>query len=357
MRKETPDTAARLEALDTRRSFILEAPAGSGKTALLAARFLALLGEVSHPRQILAVTFTRKAAAEMAERITGILREAHNGKKASPGNPWESHLLDLGRRALDAHAEQKELLWSPETFLVSTFHSFCASIARGWPLEAHVTPNLKLLEDTDQQTLLDVAVDMYLRTLLTGNASTTEVESLMRRLTAVNNSVTLILSQLSDLMQCRDRLKSFIDLFKYPRAEDEMERRLTRLAHLTLDRLRSYFADADHINLWHSLRNALIKGDSGIANKLPAKIPGNEIKDAEVWKDVSEVFLIKAGTPRKRFQCPDSRYLNFTSLFKLFTLPPLHNPLKSRYEKNSRTATDIDHLIYCSRLKIPVFSI
>ena len=71
-----PDQKIREEALDTSGNFILEAPAGSGKTDLLIARYLALLSKVSHPRQILAVTYTRKAAIELEDRIVQKLNQA-----------------------------------------------------------------------------------------------------------------------------------------------------------------------------------------------------------------------------------------------------------------------------------------
>ena len=148
---QAPDIQVRREALDTRRSFILEAPAGSGKTALLTARFLALLADVGHPRQILAVTFTRKAAAEMADRITRTLRQAQDNSYTAPPDSWEARLLELARKALKVHPDWDVLLRSPDAFLVDTFHGFCGRVARNWPLEARTPPAFELLDEIGQR--------------------------------------------------------------------------------------------------------------------------------------------------------------------------------------------------------------
>ncbi len=104
------DARERADALDPRRSFIVQAPAGSGKTELLVRRYLELLRTVERPEEILAITFTRKAAAEMKQRILKSLAE-------SPV---------AGMAAADISSRMR----------VQTIDALCASLTRQMPVLA-----------------------------------------------------------------------------------------------------------------------------------------------------------------------------------------------------------------------------
>ena len=93
------DAHARMEALDPIRSFCVTAPAGSGKTELLTQRLLALLARVDQPQQVLAITFTRKAAAEMRSRLLEKLQQARAEDPVS--EPHEQVTRDLAIAVLE----------------------------------------------------------------------------------------------------------------------------------------------------------------------------------------------------------------------------------------------------------------
>jgi superfamily I DNA/RNA helicase len=120
------DSAVRVRALDPVGSFIVQAPAGAGKTELLIHRLLALLAKVRRPDEILAITFTRKAAAEMRQR----LQQALEAAEGPPPPAAHQHLSwTLARAVL---ARDRECGWgllsAPGLLGIQTVDSFNASL-------------------------------------------------------------------------------------------------------------------------------------------------------------------------------------------------------------------------------------
>lgn len=140
-----PDAAARAAALDVTRSFIVQAPAGSGKTELLIQRCLALLAQVERPEAIVAMTFTRKAAGEIRERIIKALREATSGM--TPDRPHRAHTFALARAVLERDAALGwELVAHPARLQVHTIDALCATWMRQAPMAVKLGAMPRLIE-------------------------------------------------------------------------------------------------------------------------------------------------------------------------------------------------------------------
>ena len=126
------DLQARTTALDPSRSFIVQAPAGSGKTGLLVYRLLTLLATVDQPQQVLAITFTRKATAEMRERLLELMHAAEAG--ISSDDAFEQQGINLAKKVLQRDAEKKwNLLNTPHQLQLLTIDAFCAKLTASMP--------------------------------------------------------------------------------------------------------------------------------------------------------------------------------------------------------------------------------
>ena len=138
------DSVARARAVDPRFNVALEASAGTGKTRVLVDRYINLLRAGVDPSNVLAITFTRKAAAEMRERIMATLRAA-----AATGEIPTSRWRELRDRTAD--------------IAISTIDAFCLSLLREFPLEADLDPAFSIADDTELPRLVDEALDRTLR--------------------------------------------------------------------------------------------------------------------------------------------------------------------------------------------------
>jgi ATP-dependent helicase/nuclease subunit A len=127
-----PDQAARDFASDPAQHVVLEASAGTGKTRVLVTRYVRLIRQGVAPRHILAITFTRKAAAEMRERILAELRD---------------------EVAASLLAEIQ----------VATIDAFCFGLLREFPLEAGVDPGFEIADETEMARFATEALDVTMR--------------------------------------------------------------------------------------------------------------------------------------------------------------------------------------------------
>jgi ATP-dependent helicase/nuclease subunit A len=126
------DDLSRKQALE-KDSFIVEAPAGAGKTELLTQRFLKLLETVEAPEEIIAITFTNKAASEMKSRIMDSLQMAASGEQ--PKLPHKQITFELGQTVLArSTALEWNLLDTPSRLRIYTIDSLSANLARQMPL-------------------------------------------------------------------------------------------------------------------------------------------------------------------------------------------------------------------------------
>ena len=137
------DRDARAFAEDPEHNVVLEASAGTGKTSVLVSRYVNLLLRGVDPANILAITFTRKAAAEMRERIIRDLRRA-----ADESTLDRSRWILLRDRLADIQ--------------ISTIDAFCLAMLREFPLEADLDPNFTLADETEVPRLVDQSLDKSL---------------------------------------------------------------------------------------------------------------------------------------------------------------------------------------------------
>jgi len=161
------DLDARIEALDPRSSFIVQAPAGSGKTGLLVYRMLTLLAAVEQPQQVLAITFTRKATAEMRERVFELIAKAEQSELSD--DAFEQQGIDLAWAVVQRDRKLGwNLLDSPQQLQILTIDAFCARLTSSMPWLSRLGDRPRTTDDAEQH--YSAAVEQLFSTLLSGDS-------------------------------------------------------------------------------------------------------------------------------------------------------------------------------------------
>ena len=277
------DRDDRAYATDPRNHVVLEASAGTGKTSVLVDRYLSLLSAGVDPSHILALTFTRKAAAEMRDRVLTRLRTSSEQSDEDRAR-WIAIRERLGAVA------------------IGTIDSFCLALVREFPLEADVEPGFAIADETEAPRIRDEALDRAMRRSIA--------------LASVDPDVALVFAQLGvrrakagleHLLERRLAAPAALERFLVRAPVDltvgaVCERGLERLRDLlegSPGGLRQFVADGPLLRpRFQMLADDLLRLDQLSADG--ARVRG-------VIERVREHFLTQAGQPRERLAQPYRR--------------------------------------------------
>jgi ATP-dependent exoDNAse (exonuclease V) beta subunit len=299
------DASARAAALDATCSFIVQAPAGSGKTELLIQRYLALLATVQQPEQVVAITFTRKAAAEMRRRVQTALRAAASG--ATGKHAHERTTLQLARTVVARDAELDwSLLSQPQRLRVDTLDAFNVWLAQQLPVLADGVAAANIVDRPDEHyreaagrtvsgiTGDDAALAGHLRVLLR----------------SVDNDAARLVHMLATLLSRRDQWLAHLAGGASPELRAELETALQRLVD---DQIATTAALCPAV-LLAELPPLLRHAASFAAGALRAELaPWLALENAPhdgplalaAWRGIASLLLTREGEWRKRIAKPE----------------------------------------------------
>lgn len=256
-----PDQAARDFAVDPNEHVVLEASAGTGKTKVLVDRYVRLIREGVSPRHILAITFTRKAAAEMRERILVQLRDTEAASKLAE-------------------------------IQIATIDAFCFGLLREFPLEADVDPGFEIADETEMARFATEALDVTFRI---ARGLVTRQEPLRLLFTRVKpRTLRLALARLLDSRHiAAPAIATFVQRKVARHSADDV-------ANAFVDRLRAAVAGQPSLVTDGPLGAAEFRW---VAQDLARIADRDGIPVADVPQLVrrfERYFLTQAGKPRKR---------------------------------------------------------
>ncbi len=307
------DFSIRKQVLSPEGSFHVESPAGAGKTSLLTARFIHLLAQVNYPREILALTFTNKAANEMLERVRKILQQAENNDTSE--SDWENELLIVAKKALKKHRTHQHLFLDPDGLQITTFHSFCSQIIKQAPVEAQVPLETVILAEEEQDELIYESLGRSQQVLMSLSSTDPLRKALEKALLFSNNNWKALSSDLAQLIAQRDLLMDLFQIVRTNPDPDKLDQVLReRLGFLISRHLQALKAQMESQELgrqWNAFSNHLILKGAAASAQIPVSLPGSDWNDLPVWQGIAELFTTKAGSARKSFGPSNGFYSGF----------------------------------------------
>jgi ATP-dependent exoDNAse (exonuclease V) beta subunit len=297
-----PDAHQRERALDPRLSFIVQAPAGSGKTELITQRFLVLLGQVNAPEEILAITFTKKAAAEMRARIVKTIQSA--AIEPEPEAPHAKKTWQLARAALRQDTQLGwHLLSNPNRLRIQTIDSFNASLIKHLPILSNFGAPPAITDDA--KPLYREAVQEFL-TLLEDHDDWSD--AIAHLLLHCDNNLGKIEKLLTTMLEKRDQWQPYIHADRdQPTLRQELEAHLAAVATDALEKLTATFPieliDETLCMARYAAHNLHYNEvDHAITHCLDLQeLPGDSPEDLDAWRGLSALLLTNDQDWRKRY--------------------------------------------------------
>ncbi len=330
------DEKQRILALDPKKSFIVQAPAGSGKTELLTQRFLVLLSTVKQPEEILSITFTKKSAAEMRARIIAALQNAADNPE--PETPHAKKTWNLARKVLQQDQHLKwNLLSNPNRLRLQTIDSFNASLTRQLPILSHFGAAPQITNDP--YPLYRKAVQEFLSHLEEDQSWSDAIATILLHM---DNDLNKVESLLVNLLAKRDQWLRHITLNIHDEfLREQLEEQLSFVATDILVKLEKHFPKEHLPELFALLQYAGYhvnqdNPESPIAHCVDLNyLPGTDLSDMPYWQGIREILFTKSDEWRKKFE----KDLGF----------PAASSFKNAEEKNAATnmKTRAAHLISC----------
>jgi ATP-dependent helicase/nuclease subunit A len=296
------DATERKAALDPSKSFIVQAPAGSGKTELLAQRFLVLLATVNQPEEILAITFTKKSAAEMRMRIISALKKAHMGPPPEAAHARTTY--DLAQQVLERDAQKNwQLIANPNRLRIQTMDAFNAFLTKQLPLLSRfgATPDIS----EDFYFLYQEAVNEFLTHLEEDVAWSNDIALLLMHL---DNDLNKVAELLINMLAKRDQWLPYITLNAHePTLRQALEVNLAAITEESLQTLVQVFPKNHGPELLELARYAAaqLKAQGQTAHSILTCLdltvfPGSSIQDKPIWLGFADLLLTQEDEWRKR---------------------------------------------------------
>lgn len=291
-------------------NFIVEAPAGAGKTELLTQRYLKLLATVEAPEEIIALTFTNKAATEMRNRILMSLEAAENNTLVDA--PHKQVTRDLANVAL-AHAKNLgwQLLSQPARLRIQTMDALCSSLAWQMPLLSRFGGQPRV--SSDAYAHYQAAAQQALAHIVNENsdsenntAETNIHEPVSTALRFMQNDIEKLTALLADMLAKRDQWQPLVGEHANITVDDITKSVTHALAELIEQRLALTFSTipvTTQSQLMPIVRFAASNLEENHALQMLAdwQTPLTaSVDDLAAWQILADFLLTNEGTFRKQ---------------------------------------------------------